>query len=740
MASRQRHHVGMSDEVKTKKRGRVVKWFGGFLLILVLVIVGCEVAGWPFLRQPMQQLLQDKLHRDVLIERPFKLQLFGGVHLQIGHLRLAAPEGFDVPYLVDAHGLDLALRYRDFWQLKDEDAYRIQAIRADRLDTHLIRHADGKATWDFELDDTGPKRPFPMIEVLAVNQGQAKVLDTLTKTDLAMNFFTEEGAHLAVPESSIKFNGQFRQRPLQGELLTHGFLPVATQGKNSPPLNSQGWLKYGAIKAQFKGAIYDLFGTQRVKGSINVSGPSLADVGDLLDLAFPRTPAFKIAADIERGVDTWQVNVPSAQIGQSRLNGKFTYESKEEKPKLSGELNGALFVLADLAPAFGAPDAAQPETANKKRDRVFPDASLDFGTYDRMNADIKIHLDTVDLGNAFKERISPLALHLILQDNKLTLADLDARTAQGSLGGELSIDAHMPVKTDGQSTPVEASVPDWNIQLTLNDIRLEKWLKVSPEDQKKTEKPSADKKKASPPPEGEQSQGLSQPSQVLQPQTPQAQNQPAQDQSSKEKPQQPQDQPPAYISGIMNGKAKLQGRGRSTAALLNTLDGQVALLIHKGEISHLVVEAAGLDIAQAVGVLIKGDQAIPMQCAAMGWYAKQGVLTPEAALIDTPVTTVTINGDINLGQELLNLRLQASPKNFSPFTIRSPILVTGPFIDPKVSLSPGPIAARVAGGVLLAMINPFAAILPFLDPGSSEQPSDEGCQQTLQQLKTHAKK
>uniref|UniRef100_M4C621 AsmA domain-containing protein n=1 Tax=Hyaloperonospora arabidopsidis (strain Emoy2) TaxID=559515 RepID=M4C621_HYAAE len=337
-------------------------------------------------------------------------------------------------------------------------------------------------------------------------------------------------------------------------------------------------------------------------------------------------------------------------------------------------------MLADLAPAFGA---AQGNADSKARPgKLFPDESLDFTTYGRMNADIDVQLDAVDLGSAFRQKISPLKLHLTLIKHKLSLADLEASTAQGSLSGALSIDAHDASNPDLSPPPA----PDWDIQLAVRDIRLEQWLKVQ-------QKPS----------------------------------QPGKGRAA--------DTPPAYITGQLTGKAKLQGRGRSTAALLKSLNGQLALIVRKGEISHLIVEAAGLDIAQAVGVLIKGDQPLPMQCAAMGWQAKQGVLTPDAALIDTPVTTVTVSGDINLGQEQLNLKLQASPKNFSPFTVRSPILVTGPFVDPKVSLSPGPIAARVAGGVLLALINPFAAIVPFLDPGSKAEAADEGCQQTLQQLK-----
>lgn len=672
----------MNDtQITSKKYLSKRWWFAGGVVAVILAVILCEIAGWPFLRQPMQQWLQAQLHRKVQIERPFRLQLLGGIRLQTGGFKISAPEGFEAPYFADAHGLDLQLRYRDLLTLKAGDPYRVESIRADLLNAELLRRADRHASWEFALEESGPPRPFPRIEQLAVTQGRANVSDAVTDAQLTVDFFTEEGTHLATPESRVKLTGQFRRLPIQGELVTQGFLPVATQTKDSPPMNAQGWLNYGAVHAQFRGMVYDLFGTQRVKGKVEVKGNSLADVGDLLNLTFPRTAAFKVNAMIEKGVDQWQVDIPAAQIGRSRLSGQFVYDFAPETPMLSGKLQGALLMLSDLAPAFGADQGGSAAVTHPGK--LFPDESLDFTTYGRMNADIDVHLDAVDLGKAFKQRIAPLKLRLTLIKHKLSLAELQASTAQGTLSGALSIDAQDSTNEDLSPPPA----PAWDIQLAVRDVRLEQWLNVAPAVSKKTD-------------------------QQAHPST-----------------------PPPYIQGQLSGKAKLQGRGRSTAALLKSLDGELALMVAKGEISHLVVEAAGLDIAQAVGVLIKGDQPLPMQCAVMGWHAKQGVLTPDAALIDTPVTTVTMQGEVNLGQEQLNLNVQASPKNFSPFTVRAPILVTGPFVDPQVTVSPGPIAARVAGGVLLALINPFAAILPFLDPGSASAVHDDGCQHTLQQLK-----
>jgi AsmA protein len=114
----------------------------------------------------------------------------------------------------------------------------------------------------------------------------------------------------------------------------------------------------------------------------------------------------------------------------------------------------------------------------------------------------------------------------------------------------------------------------------------------------------------------------------------------------------------------------------------------------------------------------------------MDFDTKNGIVTPQVALIDTEVTLALIDGKVDLGQEQLDLRLSAKPKNMSPFTLRSPIRVRGSFVDPQVRPEGGPIAARVAGSVALAFLNPIAAILPFIDLGSSDDKASP-CNQSL---------
>jgi uncharacterized protein involved in outer membrane biogenesis len=182
---------------------------------------------------------------------------------------------------------------------------------------------------------------------------------------------------------------------------------------------------------------------------------------------------------------------------------------------------------------------------------------------------------------------------------------------------------------------------------------------------------------------------------------------------------------PPYVTGRLAGRADVRGQGRSTAQMLSTLDGQVLLRLRGGSVSHLAIEAAGIDLFESLGLLIKGDDALPVSCAVGQWVTTGGTLRPRVMVIDTRDSTVWIDGSISLAQERLDLRATVAPKDFSPVTLRTPLLVRGPFTDPTVSLEKGPLVRKLATTGLLAALAPLAGVIPLLDPGSGPE-SDEG--------------
>lgn len=74
-----------------------------------------------------------------------------------------------------------------------------------------------------------------------------------------------------------------------------------------------------------------------------------------------------------------------------------------------------------------------------------------------------------------------------------------------------------------------------------------------------------------------------------------------------------------------------------------------------------------------------------------------------------------------MAAETLNLRTVVAPKDFSPLSLRAPLHISGTFAHPVVGVDKQPLGLKLGSALLLGLINPLAAIIPLIDPGSSAQ-------------------
>ena len=249
------------------------------------------------------------------------------------------------------------------------------------------------------------------------------------------------------------------------------------------------------------------------------------------------------------------------------------------------------------------------------------------------------------------------------------MRDIDARTGQGRLAGDLQLDGRQALAL-------------WTADLRWNGVRLERWIH------------QARANNAAP-----------------------------------------------YLSGNLNGQARVAGQGKSTAAILGSLRGAVRMQVLNGSISHLLVEAAGLDVAQGLGMLIKGDDSLPIQCFVADMVAEQGQLRPRALVLDTSDSTLWMEGAVSLATEALELDVHVAPKDFSPLALRTPVHLRGSFQAPRVSLDTGRLGARIGAAALLGLLNPVAALIPFIDVGSPDEAERgaAGCAQLSSRIKAQPK-
>lgn len=181
--------------------------------------------------------------------------------------------------------------------------------------------------------------------------------------------------------------------------------------------------------------------------------------------------------------------------------------------------------------------------------------------------------------------------------------------------------------------------------------------------------------------------------------------------------------------GMFGGKVELSGTGASLAEVLASSNGKVSIIMTKGTISLLLVEAADLDIAQAIPLFLGRDRATDIHCGVMDFAVTDGELKSNIIVIDTKDSRIVGDVDIDLKDERIEARLKPRAKDFSPFSAQTPITVSGQLKAPSVGIDAGRAGTRVlAAAALGSLLTPLAALIPFIETGGAE---DADCRALL---------
>ena len=721
-------HGAMSQAIASRSAWHV-RWrrlgvgFGagfGVLLLAVVIAFGiCEALGWPFLAAPMQRWLGTALERTVSFsddpkaEPKVSIHLLGGIELQAAYLRIGAPPWSTAPFMLLARDSRLSLGYADLWRAHRGAPLRIRSLRAARLDGQFERLADGRASWQFgkktNLPDTSEQATrVPVFGRLQVDAGAITYRDALLAAEVDAKFSLVDGASLTTvasaaasaaasgagpaaaavaasaapagalagtlaggltiaPGLQLKATGNYRKLPLKIEVQTSGVLAVLADDAAVRALPVRIDARVGRASLAFKGTATDALRLTALQGHFVVQGPSLAAVGDPIGVTLPTTGPFRTEGQLAKQGVVWNAVLEQMSIGSSHLAGAFTYDPRPALPLLSGRLTGSRLALADLGPAVGGAvknqgsgvPAGKAATAGAAAPPVA--AQRVNATPGRMLPDREFDLPSLRAMNANVL----IAIDTVDLGSGLLEPLKPLRTHLVLADGVLTlreIDARTGqgrlngmVQLDGRNAQAL-----WTADVRWADVRLESWIhQVRSNDA------------------------------------------------------------PPYATGKLSGQARLAGQGKSTAAILGSLRGGMRMNLANGTISHLAVEAAGIDIAQGLGMLIKGDDSLKIQCTVADFVAEQGLLRPRALVLDTVDSTLWVDGSVSLATEAIDLRVVVAPKDFSPLALRTPIHLRGSFANPSVSLEKGKLGAKLGASALLALVNPFAALIPLLDFGDS---------------------
>ena len=639
-----------------------MRWVASLVILAIIALAATiwsfERAGWPFLAGPAERWLSNRLQRDVTLTHDqaggFKLKLWGAIDLEVGKLEVAKAGWSNRGPMLIASRLHARLSYRDLFKSRDGGALRLESLAVDDIQLDLERRSATQANW--------------------------MLRDPASNFDLKPFFESVAFGSLEVGHGSLSLNDAV----------------IA--------LN---------LSAEFKFAQHELASLKKN----DMNGLVASGKGRFRD--FPVT--FRLSAGSTQELWTSSTSSPSLPITLSLRVGEMKLEFKGQlvDPLGRREVLGAYTLGGPSLALVGLPFGVTLPTTRaftmqgrvavteKLWSTVVDKASIGRSRlsgefqFDRSAGQLPTLLGRLrgsvlwleDLGPAIGmplelagdqrrgARVLPQrkfnfpALSLM---NANVLVELDRLESGSALLQAVSplharillhdavlelaqIDGHLAqgrirgnIRLDGKK-----SKSNWQIHLLASKIEIEQWVH------------QVRKSKTS----------------------------------------------PAFLTGRMAARIDLKGEGRSVAEMLGSSDGQIAIQLTRGTISHLAVELAGIDIAQALGVWIKGDDSLAITCGVADLEVKAGVARPRVMLVDTKDSTLWLEGAASLADESIDLTLKVNPKDFSPLALRAPLQVKGSFSAPALSINKTPLIGKILSAIALAAINPLAAVLPLIDVG-----------------------
>jgi uncharacterized protein involved in outer membrane biogenesis len=232
-------------------------------------------------------------------------------------------------------------------------------------------------------------------------------------------------------------------------------------------------------------------------------------------------------------------------------------------------------MLADLGPSIGAPTGGSAQLPTSvpyaTAGHVLPQQRFNVPSLRAMDADVQVAIDQLVFSTSAVTPLRNLRTHVLLANGVLEMQALKADVAGGQLSGSTRLDSR-------------AQPPRWAAQLRFAGVDVAGWVRG-------VRTPAGERK------------------------APASTNAPALRQQREEARRGDDKTPSAYLTGQLETTIDVSGAGQSTAEILSTPAGPAHAPVRDGTLSHLVTEALGLDLAQALGVAIKGDDSLPLLCA-----------------------------------------------------------------------------------------------------------------------------
>ncbi|MCH8489684.1 MAG: AsmA family protein [Oceanicaulis sp.] len=410
------------------------------ILALVLVIA---IAGWDWLRGPVETRVSRALDRDVAINEPLEVVWRWDFVPQV---TVAGVTVADDAWTGDDYFIEIERAVADVAVL---DLLRgnvnLREAWITGMSLRLTVSEDRRNNWGFGRED-GTGR-MPIIGTMHLDESRVIYRNAAREVFFTANLDTVIAEDEAGEDrTAIQGEGEMRGSPLTFTGEGDGVMRLRDPDQSFAfRLNIEG----GETRFAFDGRLGPQGSFRNIEGALALRGENLRDIYDFTGIPVPDTPPYDLTLDLARVDDVWQARGIEGVVGDSDLTGRLDYDTDRERPFVDAELASTSLNFADIGMLVGAP-AIDPDDASRSelmrararalRDegRIFPRASLDVERISGVDGRLVFEgLEVTGAGQALTEVSTVITL-----DNRVLRFDpLEFGFRGGRLVSQVEIDA-----------------------------------------------------------------------------------------------------------------------------------------------------------------------------------------------------------------------------------------------------------------------------------------------------------
>jgi uncharacterized protein involved in outer membrane biogenesis len=171
------------------------------------------------------------------------------------------------------------------------------------------------------------------------------------------------------------------------------------------------------------------------------------------------------------------------------------------------------------------------------------------------------------------------------------------------------------------------------------------------------------------------------------------------------------------LDGELDMVVDLKAAGASPRALASSLEGDWDMAISRGHVRTRLLDLAAVDLVDWMTSDAAWRGYSHLNCFVLRIDYHEGLGQIERQLLDTTNVLATGEGDIDLRQETIDIKVEPHTKKFRLIKLTTPFTIEGPLASPSVKPEGGTtrMVARMIGEVLLAPIHLLgSSLLPLV--------------------------